>query len=278
MGSSNYPVPAGALFVSVGARSGGSGSAEAPYASVQSAVDRAASGATLVLRGGTYHESVVIPSGKKLTIQSYPGEAVWFDGSSALNNWQSTGGRWFSADWKYDFDATPSFTRGEADGTAAGWRWLNAAHPMAAHPEQVWIDGVAQAEVSSLAALKAGTFFTDVANDRLYLGSDPTGHSVRTSTLTKALSLRGEGAVVRGVGVRNYATSVWMMGAVTVEAPRATLENVVIYDNASTGLFVGSSNATIRDVTLARNGLMGLGANYADALVIDDLLAVENNA
>jgi len=52
----------------------------------------------------------------------------------------------------------------------------------------------------------------------------------------------------------------------------------VIYDTASTGLFVGASNATVRDVTLARNGLMGLGANYADALTIDDLLAVENNA
>jgi len=149
---------------------------------------------------------------------------------------------------------------------------------MAAHPEQVWIDGAAQAEVSSLAALKPGTFFTDVANDRLYLGSDPAGRTVRASTLTKALSLRGEGAVVRGIGVRNYATSVWMMGAVTVEAPKATIENVVIYDTASTGLFVGASNATVRDVTLARNGLMGLGANYADALTIDDLLAVENNA
>lgn len=278
VGSTNYAVPSGALFVSPSGTAAGTGSSAAPFATVQTAVDRAASGATLVLRAGTYHESVVIPAGKKLTVQSYPGEAVWFDGASTLKNWQGSSGRWFSADWKYDFDSTPSFTKGEADGTEAGWRWLNDAHPMAAHPEQVWIDGVAQAEVASLANLKAGTFFTDVANDRLYLGTDPTGRNVKTSTLTKALSLRGEGAVVRGIGIRNYATSVWMMGAVTVEAPRATLENVVIYDNASTGLFVGSSNATVRDVTLARNGLMGLGANYADALVIDDLLAIENNA
>ncbi|WP_314093813.1 right-handed parallel beta-helix repeat-containing protein [Microbacterium foliorum] len=278
VGTTTYPVPAGALFVSPSGKSAGTGTSAAPFASVQAAVDRAASGATLVLRAGSYAESVVVPSGKKITIQSYPGEAVWFDGATTLKNWQSSGGRWFSADWKYDFDSTPSFTRGESDGTAAGWKWLNPAYPMAAHPEQVWIDGVAQAEVASLAALKAGTFFTDVAADRLYLGSDPTGRTVRTSTLTKALSLRGEGAVVRGIGVRNYATSVWMMGAVTVEAPRATLENVVIYDTATTGLFVGAANATIRDVTLARNGLMGLGANYADALVVDDLLSLENNA
>jgi hypothetical protein len=278
VGTTNYAVPTGALFVSTSGSSTGTGTSASPFATVQSAVDRAASGTTIVVRGGTYHESVVVPSGKKITIQSYPGEAVWFDGASTLKSWQGTSGRWFASDWKYDFDSTPSFTKGEADGTAAGWQWLDPAYPMAAHPEQVWIDGVVQREVSSLDKLTAGTFFTDVANDRLYLGTDPTGRTVRASTLTKALSLRGEGAVVRGIGVRGYATSVWMMGTVTVEAPQATLENVVIYDNASTGLFVGASNATVRDVTVARNGLMGIGANYADALAIDDLLAVENNA
>jgi hypothetical protein len=278
VGSADYPVPAGAVFVDAKAASGGSGSAAAPYNSIQTAIDRSASGTVVVLRGGTYHQSATVPAGKAITIQSYPGEPVWLDGSEKISGWTASGSGFSSPGWTYDFDATPSFTKGEADGTSPGWQWLNPAYPMAAHPEQVWIDGVPQREVGSLSQLTAGTFFTDTAGDRLYLGTDPSGHEVRASTLTKALSLRGEGSVVRGIGVRGYATSIWMMGTITVEAPNTRIENVEVYDNASTGLFVGAADAVVRDVTLARNGLMGLGANYADRLTVDSLLAVENNS
>jgi len=277
VGSTNYAVPSGAVYVRAGA-SGGTGTAAAPYGSVQTAIDRSPSGAVLVLRGGTYHETVTVPAGKRVTIQPYPGEAVWFDGSEPMTGWKSSSSRWYVDGWTYDFDSSPSFTKGAADGTADGWKWINSAYPMAAHPEQVWIDGIPQREVGSLSQVTAGTFYADTAADRLYLGTDPKGKDVRAATLTKAMSLRGEGTVVRGVGIRGYATSVWMMGSVTVEAPKTTIENVEIYDSATTGLFVGAANATVRDVTLARNGLQGLGANYADGLVVDGLLAVENNS
>lgn len=278
VGSARYAVPAGAVYVDDSAAAGGTGTATAPYNSIQTAIDRSASGSVLVLRAGTYRQSATVPAGKALTIQSYPGEAVWLDGSEKISGWTASGASFYSPGWTYDFDASPSFTKGQADGTAPGWQWLNPSYPMAANPEQVWIDGVQQREVSSLSQLTAGTFFTDTAGDRLYLGTNPSGHEVRASTLTKALSLRGEGTTVRGIGIRGYATSVWMMGAVTVEAPRTTIENVEIHDTATTGLFVGAADAVVRDVTLARNGLMGLGANFADRLLVDGLLAVENNS
>ena len=278
IGSTNFPVPAAAVFVDAAATSGGTGSAAAPYDSIQTAIDRSASGSVIVLRGGIYHQTATVPAGKALTIQAYPGEPVWLDGSEKISGWAASGSAFVSRGWTYDFDATPSFTKGEADGTSPGWQWLNADHPMAAHPEQVWIDGMPQREVASLSEVTAGTFFTDTAGDRLYLGTDPAGHEVRASTLTKALSLRGEGTVVRGIGVRGYATSIWMMGTITVEAPKIRVEDVEVYDSASTGLFVGAADAVVRNVTLARNGLMGLGANYADRLTIDGLLAVENNS
>jgi len=277
VGSISYAVPSNAVYVAAGA-SGGSGTASAPYGSVQTAIDRSPSGSVLVLRKGTYHETITVPAGKKLTIQSYPGEAVWFDGSKAMTGWKGSSSRWYVDGWTYDFDSSPTFTKGAADGTADYWRFVNSAYPMAAHPEQVWIDGVPQREVGSLSQLTAGTFFTDTAADRLYLGTDPKGREVRAATLTKAMSLRGEGTIVRGLGIRGYATSVWMMGAVTAEARGITIENVELYDSATTGLFVGAANVIVRDVTLARNGLMGLNANNADGMVVEGLLSVENNS
>lgn len=278
VGSTSYAVPAGAVFVDSDAAAGGTGSVTAPYNSIQTAIDRSASGTTIVLRGGTYHQTATVPSGKALTIQSYPGEAVWLDGSEKISGWTPSGASFYSPGWTYDFDASPSFTKGGADGTTADWTWVNPAHPMASHPEQVWIDGIPQREVSSLSQLTAGTFFTDTAGDRLYLGTNPSGHEVRASTLTKALSLRGEGTVLRGIGVRGYATSIWMMGSITAEAPKIRIENVEVYDSASTGLFVGAADTIVKNVTVARNGLTGLGANYADRLRVEGLLAVENNS
>lgn len=278
VGTTTYAVPAGAIVVDSRAAAGGSGSVQSPLRTIQSAVDRAAAGATIVVRGGTYTENVTVSAGKRLTVQSYPGEAVWLDGATQVTGWKASGGAWYVDGWTAEFDASPTFTKGAPDGTASGWRWLNDAHPMAAHPDQVWIGGVALTQVATRHSVGAGTFFVDTANDRLYVGSSPDAGTVTASTTSKALSIRAEGTIVRGIGIRDYATSVWMMGAVTVEAPNVTLENVVIYDNATSGVFVGAPGATLRHVTVARNGLMGVGANYADGLTFDDVLSVENNA
>lgn len=278
VGSTAYSVPAGAIFASPRAASGGNGTASAPYRTAQAAINAAPSGATIVLRGGTYHETITVPAGKKLTIQAYPNEAVWFDGSVPQTGWTASGSRWYVGGWNHVFDSSPTFTRGAPDGTSAGWQWINPAYPMAAHPEELWIDGVPQRQVASLSQVVPGTFFADTTAQRLYIGSNPSGHQVRAATLTKAMSLRGTGTTVRGVGIRGYATSVWMMGTVTVEAPSTRLENVTVYDNATTGVFVGASNAVLQSVTIARNGLMGIGANYADGLVLNNVLSLQNNS
>ncbi|HKT57447.1 MAG TPA: right-handed parallel beta-helix repeat-containing protein [Microbacterium sp.] len=278
VGTTAYAVPTGAIFASPTAAAGGNGRAATPYKTAQAAINAAPSGATIVLRGGTYHENITVPAGKKLTIQAYPKEAVWFDGTEAQTGWTASGSKWYVGGWNHVFDSSPTFTRGAPDGTSAGWQWINPAYPMAAHPEELFIDGAPQRQVASLSQVVPGTFFADTTAHRLYIGSNPSGHQVRAATLTKAMSLRGAGTTVRGIGIRGYATSVWMMGAVTVEAPGTRLENVSISDTATTGLFVGASSATLQSVTVARNGLMGIGANYADGLTLNNVLSVQNNS
>ncbi|CAA9321872.1 MAG: Chitinase [uncultured Frankineae bacterium] len=277
VGTTQYVAPSDARYVAPNGSDSAAGTATAPWRTVAKAVRAARDGATLVLRGGTYSESVTAPSGKRLTIQSAPGEAVWLDGSKVVTGWTADGGDWRLSGWTAEFDHSPTYTAGAPDSTEPGWSFVNARYPMAAHPEQVFVDGVAQQQVRTRDDVEPGTFFADRAGDRIYLGTDPRGKEVRSSTLQTALTMSGEGSVLRGVGVRRYATSVPLMGTVRVLADGAQLENVHVSDNATQGVFVRGRGVQLRNVTSERNGLMGVLANHADDLVADSVRADHNN-
>ena len=113
-GTTTYQVPDAALFVSSAGHDSNPGSRAAPLRTTARAIALATSGSTIVLRGGTYHEAITIPVGKKLTIQSYPNEEVWFDGSSIIGTWTSDGGAWRGA-WGAEFDASHLHLRGRRE-------------------------------------------------------------------------------------------------------------------------------------------------------------------
>ena len=187
VGNAKYPVPAGAIVVSTTGNDAAPGTAASPLRTLGRAVAKAPVGATIVLRAGSYHESVVIE--KQLTIQAWP-RGVWLDGSSPVTGWMAYGSRWVRSGWTTQLDASPTYTRGAPDGTAPGWRFVNPDHPMAAHPDQVWIDGVEQRQVGALGKVIPGTFFHDETGDQLWLGSNPTAKQVRASDLVGALHVR----------------------------------------------------------------------------------------
>ena len=149
---------------------------------------------------------------------------------------------------------------------------------MAAYPDQMWIDGVEQRQVASRAQVAAGTFYLDEATSQLYLGSNPSGRTVEASTVAKAISVRAGGVVIRGIGVRRYAPSVFMVAAVTLESPSARVENVMVDDIATNGLSALASDITIDHVTVRGAGMLGVHGNYADRLTINAVLATANNS
>ena len=277
VGSASYSVPSGAKFVSPSGSNSASGSSGSPWRSLAHAVAKAPYGATIVLRRGTYHESVTVPSGKKLTVQAYPGEAVWLDGSKRLSSWSSDGGDWRYSGWTTRFDTSPSYTSGGSISGDAYFRFLDPAYPLAADPQQLFVNGAAQRQVGSRSAVVSGTFWLDKANSRIYMGTDPRGKEVRASALKTALSVQGSGSVVRGIGVRRYATSLPLMGTLRVLASNVTLENVTVADNATQGIFVNKSGVRLRKVTSQRNGSMGVQAVYADGLKVESSRIANNN-
>lgn len=279
VGKTDYPVPtSNVVVVSPDGDDKAAGTTQEPVKTVARAVTLASSGDTVVLRGGVYHQTVSVPASKRLTIQSWPGEAVWFDGSSAVDGFESRTVRgrpvWVHEGWTAKFDSTAGYNAAQA----ASFQWLNPRYPLAAHPDQAYIDGAALTQVAAIGDLTTGTFYVDYDTDQLYLGSDPTGHSVRASDLSLAISVTSPGSKLRGLGVRRYATSVPQMGTVTIGADGQTIENVVITQNAAQGLRVRGTGVEVNHVTVTDNGLLGVQAHLTDGLVVGNSVISNNNS
>ena len=276
-GSVAYKVPSNAIIVSPGGNDSAAGTVAAPVRTITAALRKVPNGGTIALRGGVYHESVIVAPQKRVTLQPYGSEAVWLDGAEPVSGFRASGNAWVRPGWTQQLDASPTFVRGASDGPAEGWRFVDPAYPMAAHPDQLWIDGQQLTQVSSRSQVAPGRFFVDAAADQLVVGSDPNGRRVEASTLVSALSVRSEGSVVQGIGVRRYATSVPDMGTVIIAAKGVTLSNVTIRDNSTTGLYTWAKDTTLSQVSLIGNGLLGAGAAHADGLEIRGMLSSGNN-
>lgn len=300
VGDASYAVPSGALYVATtGNDTSGTGTSSAPYRTLSKAVTSAIAGDTIVVRAGTYHEgnsnyatAIGIAVYKNnLTIQNYPGEAVWFDGSSVQTGWTQSGSQWYIT-WTKQFDHSPTATSGADDGTAAGWKWINDNYPCAPFPEQVFVDGTPLTQVGSLAECTAGTFFVDGTTNsskiftptQLYIGTDPSGKTVNVSDLHNFLNLAGTytGLTVRGIGIRRYANALPQYAVLRFDGNNnnagAVLENVVIED--CSGISFTSNqchNNTISHVTVRRAGYRAMGGYRSDNLVFDNVLIEYTN-
>ncbi|WP_090591634.1 right-handed parallel beta-helix repeat-containing protein [Auraticoccus monumenti] len=277
VGKATYRAPADALYVAPSGKDSARGTKSEPLRTVTQAIHRARDGQTVVLRAGRYHESILVPPQRVLTIQAYPGEAVWFDGAESVKGFARDGAAWVKRGWDTDFDTSPTYGKGLADSTQPGWQWINPDYPLAAHPDQLWIDGKEQRQVRRVQDVKAGTFYVDNRADRLWIGSDPAGRLVEASTLATAISLRAPGSTIRGFGVKRYANSVPSQGVITTYYPSMRLENIVVEDSATAGIGVYGANCVLEGVTIRGSGQMGLQGNKADNLRVNDLRLEDNN-
>lgn len=81
-------------YVSPSGSDSNAGTLSAPWASIQAAADRVGPGDTVLIRGGTYHERVVVRnsgvSGAEITFAAYPGEVPVVDGTGiSMPDWLS---------------------------------------------------------------------------------------------------------------------------------------------------------------------------------------------
>lgn len=292
VGTAQYTTPSGALFVATNGSDSAAGTQAAPLATLAKAISLAPAGGTIIMRAGSYNEGTDTQGGsltlgivmnKAVTIQNYPGEAVWLDGSTPVTgSWTAGSGTW-STPYNRLFDRSPTFTSGAADGTVGGsgaqGQFLDPSYPCAAWPDMVFYDGTQLEQVDSLAKVTSGKFYIAGSTTTgfwfqgatLYIGDNPSGHQIRFANKTRLAAITGSNVTIQGIGIRRYASSQPGIGAIYAAGPYMTFENVQIEDMACSAMWLVSNNITLRKVTMRRIGFNAVGSNKADNILFDSV-------
>lgn len=274
LGTAEYPVPsANVLFVATNGNNANNGQESSPKRTLAGAIAAATAGDTIVVRGGVYEEYAgSISGGKTLTIQNYPGETVWFDGTDVETNWTASGGRWW-APLTVKFSHQAGHSQANPDVAS---RWTDAQNPVAHYTDMVFIDGQRLWQVASSPAF--GQFSVDYDTDRVWIADDPGSKEVRVAKRTRFLIVNAA-CTIRGIGWRRYATEMYEIGAVYVGTNGANshFEHCHMVDSATQPLALIGPGCVAEDCTIIRPGQTGIHINRSDNCIVRRNVIREHN-
>ena len=260
-----YPIPAGAIFISPTGADTNPGTLAAPVKSLNRAIDLAPANGTIVFRGGTYRDShsksstTYTIAGKGVTLQAYPHEKPWLDGSDAVPaaSWTADGAGHWSTPWstpdfcgaKY-YNAAPHTSK-----TACTYSDMihgSATNPVPADPQQVFVDGDRQHQTNTLDKVDGSNFSYDWSARRMYIGVDPDAHPVELTKRPMAVVLAGANRnTILGLGFRRYASypyegvnaAVYVGGFATVKDSAFSHNN---WEDTGVGCTVSCGQAAVK--------------------------------
>ncbi len=257
---SEFSIPQGAAFVAGNGSDRNPGTQAAPFRTITHAVAVARSGATVVVRAGTYREALGSIT-KRVTIQAYPHEQVWLKGSVPVAGFVASGQVWVKTGWsdRLCHTCTPRSA-------------IDPAYPAAGLPDQVFVDGRPLAQVTTPAQVKPGTFAVDTQRHRLVLGSDPAGHRVEATYFPVAMQFnsRAAGSQLLGIGVSEYGPQFdYRQPAMVIANTTDLTFDADAFDRSATrGLSVLRSGGVVERSVFLDNGANALHANRADGLLV----------
>ena len=277
---SAYKAPAGSLYLATNGSDANPGSVTRPLRTLKTALAKVKAGQTIVVRQGVYRQGIADPGSAgypqgtlwtvipaKVTIQSYPGETVWFDGTDVTKGWQRTGTHW-SLPWSTPtFCGAAYYTKTVTTASSPGPCYhqdMLIPGTATGSPQMVFLNGKPVKEVPTLAKLTSTTFYYDRAAKRLHVGFDPTGKTVEASKRAQAMALyKTSGLSIKGIGFRRYGSNQFTnatSGAVALNAVTgALIERSSFVENAGGGLLTWQARGlTVRSSYLSRNGYNGM--------------------
>ena len=265
----SYAPPQNAIFVRVDGSDWNTGRIASPLRTISAALRRASDGDTVVIGGGIYREALPVIT-RKLTLQPFPGETVWIKGSVAVEGWVREGGIWIREDWRDPFCADCFHPAN-----------IDPQFPLAGDPAQLFVDGKPLRQVGDLGEVDEGSFFVDRTSNRLAIGIDPGGRLVEAVVHENALTVRagGEGTRIRGLGFSQFSQKAvpGLDGMVKGDAEGLVFEDNTFAFSAVKGLVIYKPNATVRGNVFLHNGMAGLSAWQASALVVEGNRFASNN-
>ncbi len=229
--------PAGAITLAIGAN-------------YQQVVGAAPAGSTFWFESGTHRGVTIQPKDGDVFLGA-PGAVL--NGSELITSFTKSGTAWVIA------DQTQEGVRHATDESAAGAE-------RGGYPETVFVDDKPLTPVDALSKLKPGSFYFDYAADRIYLGSDPTGHKVETGHSASAFGGTADDVTVSNLTVEKYNAPAQASAIDGGSGQGWTIQHNEIRLNYGVGANVGA-NGKILGNYVHDNGEMGLDAGGANVLI-----------
>lgn len=228
-------------------------------ANYQQIVNQAPTGSTFWFAAGTHREVTIQPKDGDVFIGA-PGAVL--NGSELVTSFTKSGSAWVIG------GQTQEGVRNLTDHAAPGAQ-------RGGYPETVFFDDKPLKPVDALSKLTAGSFYFDYAADKIYLGSDPTGHKVETGQSAAAFNGTANNVTISNLTVEKYNTPAQFSAIDGGSGQGWTIQNNEIrliygvganvgtngkiignyvHDNGEMGLDGGGANIVVQGNELARNG------------------------
>jgi parallel beta-helix repeat protein len=156
-----------------------------------------------------------------------------------------------------------------------------SAYPLCGYTQDLFVDGVLQAPVSSPQGMTAGLWYFDRPNNMIYVPSNPTGHVVEVGMQQFAFYGGATNVQISNLIVEKYATPA-QTGAIggnpTALAEGWVVTNVESRWNHGRGISLGGANSQIVNSFVHHNGQLGVTLYGTGCLVINNEISWNNYA
>jgi hypothetical protein len=236
-------------------------------AAIQSAINSAGQGAYVCFASGTYRlTDKIMP----LAGQTLHGSAnTILKGSVVL-----TGATTYGAD--FVFSNVPLTYTGPEE-SAKRWCEDLTSYPCA-YREDVFFDGQPLTRVASASSVTPGTFYTDYAAHKVYVGSNPAGHTVEIGHTPIAILVASDNATIEGFVVQMFALGMDQGAIAFAAGTNGVVRNSEAFYNHSNGAVSWATNTKFQYNRFHDNGQAGATASGRKAgAVMDHNDFIHNN-
>ncbi len=231
-----------------------------PGQDIQAAVDVHPAGTAFLIKAGTHRLQQVVPK-RGNEFVGEPGAIL--SGAVVLTEFERKDGLWV---------ATGQSQQNPRYGpNVFGSEVCKSGRKGCIYPEDLFVNDVPLQQVVSRSEVGPGTWYFDYEADKIYMGDDPTGRVVETSTTEFAF--RGNhvhGFTVRGVVIEKYANAAQMSAIEAFNSDDVVFEDNEIRLNHGKGISImGGANGRIARNYVHHQGQLGVGTFGTTNLVIE---------
>jgi hypothetical protein len=303
----SYEIPDAAAhvyFVSPDGKSDANGASVDTPTTLEVAIERAASGDAIILRGGTYR-SGNLKFNQQIAMQPYKDERPILKGTRVADQWQRLGNGLWRTKWDTLFPSAPQdWWRRERESARTPLYKFNN--------DMVFIDGKLLLAVGWAGEVDADSYWIDYEQGYVYVGVNPKGNLVEITAFDSALiravgEVHGKHSDGKGPTIRGITFTQFAYRAIEIEGKdpegvspesehgkdvvgstfehctfsycsrvagyfrgdQLTIRHCLVSDTGTEGIFILSSNDVLLERNIiTRNNVENISGYYASAVKI----------